>query len=171
MVRSRAPVASDGEIRLCWGFLPSAGSGCDRRSRHEQAREQALVSEKAVAEERVGDIGLDHEMEREPATREQGRAIERPHAPDRVAIPETGKSGSGAELRFLLHAVPADELAAFPREHAHRGLSDSEKALKSFKGRLRANQHGMERTDRSRTELIKCGTLARGIRVLPLVPE
>ena len=102
-----------------------------------------------------------------PATREQRRAVKRSHAPDRLAIPETGE-GSGAELRFLLHAVPADELATFPREHAHRGLSDSEEALKSFKGRLRAYQHGMKRTDRSRTELIKCGTLCRGIRVLPL---
>src|SRR5215207_5119661 len=30
-------VASDGEIRLCWCFLPSTGSGRARRSRYEQA--------------------------------------------------------------------------------------------------------------------------------------
>jgi len=70
--------------------------GCD----HQTAGKHPLIRQFVVREHDRRDPGLDHQMQRHPATGKDGDAIAGANSPDGLAVPGTGKSRSGFQFVF-----------------------------------------------------------------------
>ena len=80
-------------------------------------------------------------------TRRPGRTLAPSPARTRwIGVPShrQEKPGRGAQLGLIRHAVPADELPAFGREHAHRRLADAEHLVQAFQRRLGRGEHRVQ---------------------------
>src|SRR6516164_1193251 len=117
---------------------PAACSALRRSD--QQPRGQSLVDKQAVTQQQIADFGLHHQMQGQPTPLEIERSVLTAYAIDRRAVPELGQTGGGAQFRFLIHPVAADEPAAFCGEKPERGMAAAIKLAETLKGRLAAGE-------------------------------